>query len=149
MYDLGFPVDCIEAVKDLYTDAETAFILPSGETGPIKIERGTIQGDSLSPLFLIFLEPLLRWLHTGGLGYALKSLQGDGTKVSSLAYADDLCAMTSSHKDLILQAKKIEDFGKWVDSRSIQRNVQQPAHCTQEAGRTHLAMISAQAWSIA
>ena len=36
MYDLGFPVDCIEAVKNLYQDAETTFLLPCGETGPVK-----------------------------------------------------------------------------------------------------------------
>ena len=103
MHDLGFPIDCIEAV-----------ILPNGNTAPIKIERGTIQGDSLSPLlFLIFLEPLLRWLHSGGRGYPMSSLRKEGTKISSLAYADDLCAMTSCSADLAMQAKKIETFGKW------------------------------------
>ena len=67
MYGLGFPVDCIEAVKNVYQDAETTFLLPCGETGPVKIELGTIQGDSLSPLLvLIFIEPLVRWLHSGG-----------------------------------------------------------------------------------
>ena len=114
MYDLGFPVDCIEAVKNLYQDAETTFLLPCGETGPVKIERGTIQGDSLSPLlFLIFIEPLVRWLHSGGGEYRLQALQNDSLKISSLAYADDLCAITNRSHDLRLQAQKIEDFGTW------------------------------------
>ena len=114
MRGLGFPEDCIEAVKDLYTDAETEFILPAGNTNPIKIERGTIQGDSLSPLlFLIFVEPLLRWLHSGGRGHRLSCLKDENVEISSLAYADDLCAMTNSHRDLAIQAQKIEIFGEW------------------------------------
>ena len=71
MYDLGFPTDAIEAVKHLYTQASTQIRLPSGgNTDPIPVERGTIQGDTLSLLlFLLYLEPLLRWLHVGGRGY--------------------------------------------------------------------------------
>jgi hypothetical protein len=39
-------------------------------TDAIPVDRGSIQGDSLSPfLFLIYIEPLLRWLHVGGQGY--------------------------------------------------------------------------------
>ena len=65
--DLGFPTDAIEAVKHLYTQASTQIRLPSGgSTDPIPVERGTIQGETLSPfLFLLYLEPLLRWLHVG------------------------------------------------------------------------------------
>ena len=34
-----------------------------GTTPPVKIRRGTIQGDMLSPyLFIIVLKSLLRWL---------------------------------------------------------------------------------------
>eukprot|EP00952_Eustigmatos_sp_NYUAD-ZCMA_P003656 16016-Eustigmatos_ZCMA.PRE.1 len=65
MYDLGFPTDAIEAVKNLYQGASTQIRLPfGGSTCPIPVERGTIQGDTLSPfLFLLYMEPLLRWLH--------------------------------------------------------------------------------------
>ena len=71
MYDLGFPTDALDAVKNLYQDAHTRVCLPSGlYTNAIPIERGTIQGDTLSPfLFLLYMEPLLRWLHAGGRGY--------------------------------------------------------------------------------
>ena len=70
MHDLGFPEDAIEVMAVLYTNAITKIRLNFAETGPIKIERGTIQGDTLSLLlFLIFIEPLLRWLQSGGRGY--------------------------------------------------------------------------------
>ncbi len=67
MHDLGFPENAIEVIAELYTDAITKIKLYFAETGPTKIERGTIQGDTLSPLlFLIFIEPLSRWLQSGG-----------------------------------------------------------------------------------
>jgi len=47
LYDLGFPMDAIEAMKHLYTQASTQIRLPSGgSTDPIAVERGTIQGDT-------------------------------------------------------------------------------------------------------
>jgi len=71
MYDLGFPTDAIDTVKNLYEDATTQITLPSGgSTQKIPVERGTIQGDTLSPfLFLLYMEHLLRWLHVGGREY--------------------------------------------------------------------------------
>eukprot|EP00983_Pelagomonas_calceolata_P004512 146558-Pelagomonas_calceolata.AAC.1 len=64
MYDLGFPADAIDTAKNLYESATTQVRLPSGHsTGKIPVERGTIQGDTLSPsLFLLYMEPLFRWL---------------------------------------------------------------------------------------
>ena len=130
MRGLGFPEDCVEAVKDLYTDAETEFILPAGNTNSIKIERGTIQGDSLSPLlFLIFVEPLLRWLHSGGRGYRLSCLKDENVKTSSLAYAYDLCAMTNSHRDLAIQAKKLRYLENGEASILITPSVQSLECC--------------------
>jgi len=57
MYDLGFPNDAIDAVKNLYEDATIQVKLPSGVcTGQIPVERGTIQGETLSPfLFLLYI----------------------------------------------------------------------------------------------
>ena len=66
---------------------------------------------------MIFLEPLLRWLQSGGRGYKYGCLQGDRDHkdhtISTLAYADDVAAMTSSLEDLKVQAKKIESFSSW------------------------------------
>ncbi len=92
-----------------------------GKTDAVRINRGTIQGDSLSPfLFLIFMEPLLRWLQSGGRGYQYGCLRqrtaGDHT-TGAMAYADDLLAVSSNSNDLVEQAHKIEAFTKWASMK--------------------------------
>ena len=113
MYDLGFPTNAIQVIANLYTNATTYVKLPGRKTQPI-----CIQGDSLSPLlFLIFIEPMLRWLHSGGRGYSYGCLQNTPDaelRTSSMAYADDLLAVTSDAKWLTLQAHKIESFTRWA-----------------------------------
>jgi len=48
MYNLGFPTDAIEIVKNLYEEATIQIKHPSSNsTNPIPIKRGTIQGDKL------------------------------------------------------------------------------------------------------
>ena len=97
MYDLRFPTDAIHVIANLYTNAATCVKLPGGKTQPIYINRGTIQGDSPpSLLVLIFIEPVLRWLHSGGRGYSYGCLQNTPDaelRTSSMAYADDLLAV--------------------------------------------------------
>ena len=75
MHDLGPPPDAIEVVADLYTNAVTKINLSFAVTDPTELGRGTIRGDIPSPiLFVTFIEPLLRWLQSGGRGYRHKCL---------------------------------------------------------------------------
>jgi ribonuclease HI len=118
MYDLGFPTDAIDAVKNLYDHATTQIKWDGALTDPIAIDRGSIQGDSLSPfLFLIYIEPLLRWLHVGSRGYMFGALPDTPTRItnqiSSAAYADDLAALTRTLSDLKHQADKVTQFADW------------------------------------
>ena len=70
MHDLRFPTDAIEIVNNIYSDSTTRIVAAGGISELVPVKRGTIQGDSLSPiLFLVFIEPLLRWLHADGSGY--------------------------------------------------------------------------------
>jgi hypothetical protein len=77
MADLGYPQDAINLIGNIYSNSSTMFFgTYFGKTKLVHIQRGTIQGDTLSPyLFIIFLEPLLRWLKRGNLGYELKTSQ--------------------------------------------------------------------------
>jgi hypothetical protein len=117
MYDLGYPSIAIENVKGIYNHATTQVMTPFGLTDPLPIERGTIQGDTLSPfLFLCFIEPLLKWLHSGGRGYQFGCLP-EGQRLlnhcACPAYADDLAGLTHNVPDLQIQEDKVTLYCAW------------------------------------
>jgi hypothetical protein len=113
MADLGYPQDAINLIGNIYSNSSTIFFGSYfGKTKPVHIQRGTIQGDPLSPyLFIIFLEPLLRWLERGNLGYKLQTSQ---YTLNSAAYADDLAIITNDIKHLQPQINKIDKFCQWA-----------------------------------
>ena len=121
LYDLGFPTDAIEVVKHLYTGATTSIKTPHGHTNPIPIDRGTIQGDSLSPfLFIVYLEPLLRWLRVGVNGYIPGVYQKQDAlarikeQIPDSTYADDLNILCPSVGRLQQQLAKITQYAQWA-----------------------------------
>ena len=121
MYDIGIPTDAIEVIKDIYSGHRTSIALPVGTTSPILVTRGTIQGDPLSPLlFLIYIEPLLRWFHVGGRGYkfgclgesqdeAQRRLQ-DIHQLAALGFLDDTDIVTQNRNHMEVQLLKVEAF---------------------------------------
>jgi hypothetical protein len=111
--NLGYPEDAVTLIGNIYSNSNTIF---TGEhfrkTKPIPIQRGTIQGDTLSPyLFLIFLEPLLRWLQRGKNGYTFGTSK---LTISSAAYADDLAAITNNLQSIQTQLNKLEKYYDWA-----------------------------------
>ena len=115
MHNLGYPPSLITHVRQLYSSSATRFRTPHGDTTHRPVRRGTIQGDSLSPiLFAIYIEPLLRWLHEGGRGYSPTGTAPDH-RLSNLTYADDLCILARTASDLAVQARKVTEYSKWAD----------------------------------
>ena len=118
MHATGYPEDAIKAVRSVYTNTTTTILTPHGKTDPIKVERGTIQGDNLSPLlFLIYIEPLLRWLHSGGRGYQYGCLTKELNlqyNLSAPAFADDLDILVNNVRDLHIQVSKVNSFNQWA-----------------------------------
>src|ERR1700738_604791 len=113
MKDLGYSNDSINLIGNIYSQSSTIFTGEQfGKTLPIHIQRGTIQGDILSPyLFIIFLEHLLRWLQQGNNGYTFGTSR---VKISSAAYADDLAAIANKLEALQIQLNKLDKFWEWA-----------------------------------
>ena len=121
---LGVPQDAIEVVGNLYSGASTRLRVPAGLTDPVAILRGTIQGDSLSPLlFLLYLEPLLQWLSVDADGY-LPGCATDSAacslppldrpeRASYGAYADDLVLFSSTLPGLRRMVAKLDAYAAW------------------------------------
>ena len=113
MKDLGYPEDAVRLVRNIYAHSNTIFTGEHfGQTQKIPIQRGTIQGDTLSPyLFIIFLEPLLRWLQNGKLGYTLGTSK---VTINSATYADDLAIITNKLTSLQSQLNKLDKYCEWA-----------------------------------
>ena len=121
LFDLGFPLDAVEVVKQLYTGTTTEFKTPYGNTQPIPLQRGTIQGDSLSPfLYIAYTEPLLRWLRVGATGYksgAFRHMTVEEQvklQIPDITYADDLNLLTGTVIDRKRQVEKVQAYAEWA-----------------------------------
>ena len=59
---LGLQKDFIRPISNVYSGATTEFVTPHGHTSPVKVWKGTLRDDPLSPLlFDILIEPLIKW----------------------------------------------------------------------------------------
>ena len=113
MEAMGIPDDAVRVVRNLYEGASVTVRTPKGDTDPIPIVgRGTVQGDTLSPLlFVLFIDPLMRWLEEGGEGYRFGTSEA---KLGPMAYADDLAVVAGRMGDLHAQANKVQRFCEWA-----------------------------------
>lgn len=126
MRRLGFTDDACEVVRSVYHEAVTKVRSRTGNvSNAIYIKRGTIQGDSLSPfLFLVYIEPLLRWLTSGGRGYqfgCIKDAPDSPNSHPKLRYAlpaggfvDDIAVLTRTACDMQIQITKLEAWSRFA-----------------------------------
>lgn len=94
-------------IGDAYRNCSSSVLTSHGPTQPIKLKRGVKQGDPLSPLlFNLALDPLLYLLEELGEGV----MMGDGLKLTSMAYADDLVILSDSWKGMEKNLVILETF---------------------------------------
>jgi hypothetical protein len=110
MREYGFQDSYIATCEQLYSASNTYYMTIHGNTTPLRIYRGTLQGDTLSPfLFTIFMEPLLRWLAVGSRGYKPTYQPHKSTSTiityDDHGYADDVSITAGSIQDLKIQLK--------------------------------------------
>ena len=103
---MGFPIDFVNLIKNIYSNSIASIITNSGTTDPFVISKGVKQGCPLSPtLFIIFIEPLLSWLNESKLGITIKD-----TCHTVGGFADDLVITTSSLFNMKLALKMTNNF---------------------------------------
>ncbi len=120
MKEYGFQYSYIETCRKLYSTSSTYYMTIHGNTDPLHIYGGTLQGDTLSPfLFAIFMEPLLRWLAVGSRGYRPtyqphKPTSTIITYYDDHGYAVDVSITAGSLQDLKIQLKKLHLFSQYT-----------------------------------
>ena len=113
MKDLGYPEDVVKLFGNIYPQLSTTFTSEHfGQIQKIPIQRGTVQGGILSPyLFIIFLEPLLRWLQRGKNGYTLGTSK---ITINTTVHADDLAIIANKLTTIQPQLNKLDKYCEWA-----------------------------------
>lgn len=107
------PAYMLEVVADLYRSG--SFSLRGGDGASVEVatEKGVRQGCPLSGiLFNIVLEVLLRGIQDSTDGYNMGWKRG--RFMQCLAYADDVCILTSTRKQMVRQLQRCEEFANWA-----------------------------------
>ena len=87
---MGVSKQLFDLITNVYTGAFTEVRTPSGSTPTIPILAGVKQGCPLSPIiFNLCIEIIIRSINAKGI--ACGPTLHYGAKISTLAYADDLC----------------------------------------------------------
>jgi hypothetical protein len=109
MRHLGMPPTFVDTCEHIYGVSTTDYITPYGSTPSIDIDRGTLQGDTLSPfLFTLFFEPFLGWLTVGSREYrpGVPTTNVDPTEPTATylghSFADDLSLATGSPPNMTI-----------------------------------------------
>lgn len=98
---LGIPEEVVEVFKSFYDGIESQVLVNGKLSEPVLIRSGVRQGCPLSPIFFIcVMEPLLRRIQADKMlkGFFLPG--GDGLRLKSMCYMDDICVFCSTQADL-------------------------------------------------
>ena len=110
---MKYPAQIIKAIMAIYEKPTTVVATPYGNTDTIELKRGTIQGDTLSPLiFTIFIDPMLQWIYQESEGVTSELGQHEA---NHNGYADDLLIFARTMKDIQKALGIITRYAKYGD----------------------------------
>jgi hypothetical protein len=114
---LGVSHKFIAFLKNLYNSVRAKIRTPFGESDYFLLEKGVLQGESLSPkLFTLFIDEIVNILHSS----SIPSLKIAAMDIHLLLYADDIVLL--AHNAVELQSK-IEILRKFFDDCGLNTNI--------------------------
>lgn len=116
LQNIGVSNRMIHLIKKIYDNAEMRIQINNTHSANIKITKGVLQGDSLSPLlFILFISDLPDFLSENGAGVNID----ENINISALLYADDLTLL--SETPIKLQ-KLLNSLHKYSDNNHLEVN---------------------------
>lgn len=115
---IGFPDQLVRILVFIYSITYVYIRTATGLTKPIKVKKGVLQGESLSPyLFNLYINDIEK---------VFDNMESTGIRVNNtrtvhiLMYADDMAVVTS---DPISLQRKINKLGSYFDSNELSVNL--------------------------
>ena len=108
LYHMGLSSKIINILKDLYRNAAVRVRGCEGMTDSIKISKGVLQGETLSPLlFSLFIADLESFLLSKNIrGVSVSHLK----EIILLAYADDLLLLADSYIGMVKLLRELHSY---------------------------------------
>ena len=110
------PDEVIQLISSLYSDYDISILTDEYMTSPITVQRGVLQGDSLSPLlFNLIVNSLINSIKSKKvecLGYVY---QGCLSPKHRFQFADDTAIVTTLEKDNQLLCNVFSKWSSWAD----------------------------------
>jgi hypothetical protein len=123
---LQLPSNFQQTVLDMLSDTKIRILVNGELTEPILIERGTKQGDPISPtLFVLVIEALSQALQSSSEISGLPFSPHSNVKVKCLLFADDLVLLSKDYDDLQAALTILRDFHA---ATALQLNVIKSSH---------------------
>ena len=105
---LGVPD--LDLIKAMYEQASMSITVEGKSSAQVKMDCGTAQGSTLSPLlFNLFINALLRLLEASGIGHGVIGVRD----FNHLAFADDLSLLVECTADAEKLLSIVRDFEEW------------------------------------
>ena len=133
----GIPPKIITAIKLLYTDTSSTIVTSDGETPPIPILAGILQGDTLAPfLFIIVVDYILRMSidRISSCGYELqprKSSRFPAKYITDTDFADDIALISHSLENAQSLLQSLEQASNCVGLYLNESKTQYMNLCTE------------------